>query len=144
MDYQRSDRIAELLVELISDLLRREVRDPRLGRVTITGARVTRDLKLARIFFNVLGGEERDLALAGLHGQDEADLSALSDMPLQIHAVADHFLSKQMSPVAHLGRHAGMPANALDDLFHQRFARTDRGLRRLERLERNQRDFLGR
>jgi ribosome-binding factor A len=66
MDYQRSDRIAELLVELISDLLRREVRDPRLGRVTITGARVTRDLKLARIFFNVLGGEERDLALAGL------------------------------------------------------------------------------
>jgi ribosome-binding factor A len=66
MDYQRSDRIAELLVELISDLLRREVRDPRLGRVTITGAKVTRDLKLARIFFNVLGGEERDLVSAGL------------------------------------------------------------------------------
>jgi ribosome-binding factor A len=66
MDYQRSDRIAELLVELIADLLRREVRDPRLGGVTITGAKVTRDLKLARIFFNVLGGSERELVLAGL------------------------------------------------------------------------------
>jgi ribosome-binding factor A len=67
MDYQRSDRIGDLLIELISDLLSREVRDPRLRRVTITGAKVTKDLKLARIFFNVLGGaDDREVVLAGL------------------------------------------------------------------------------
>jgi ribosome-binding factor A len=67
MDYQRSDRIGDLLVELISELLSREVRDPRLRRVTITGAKVTRDLKLARVFFNVLGGaDDRELVLSGL------------------------------------------------------------------------------
>ena len=67
MEYQRSDRIGDLLVELISELLSREIRDPRVRRVTITGAKVTKDLKLARIFFNVLGGDEdRNHVLAGL------------------------------------------------------------------------------
>ena len=67
MDYQRSDRIADLLVELISELLSREIRDPRVRGVTITGAKLTKDLKLARVYFNLLGGgEERDNVLAGL------------------------------------------------------------------------------
>ena len=67
MEYQRSDRVGDLLVELISELLRREIRDPRVRGVTITGAKVTKDLKLARIYFNVLGGgADRDNVLAGL------------------------------------------------------------------------------
>jgi ribosome-binding factor A len=67
MDYQRSDRIADLLVELISELLSREIRDPRVRGVTITGAKLTKDLKLARVYFNLLGGgEERNNVLAGL------------------------------------------------------------------------------
>ena len=67
MDYQRSDRIADLLVELISELLSREIRDPRVRGVTITGAKLTKDLKLARVYFNLLGGgEERTNVLAGL------------------------------------------------------------------------------
>jgi ribosome-binding factor A len=67
MDYQRSDRVGDLLVELISELLGRELRDPRVRGVTITGAKVTKDLKLARVYFNVLGGaDSRDSVLAGL------------------------------------------------------------------------------
>lgn len=67
MDYQRSDRVGDLLVELISELLSREIRDPRVRRVTITGAKVSKDLKLARIYFNVLGGgEDPHSVLAGL------------------------------------------------------------------------------
>ncbi|HEX2230238.1 MAG TPA: 30S ribosome-binding factor RbfA [Candidatus Binatia bacterium] len=67
MDYQRSDRIADLLVELISELLSREIRDPRVRGVTITGAKLTKDLKLARVYFNLLGGGEgRTNVLAGL------------------------------------------------------------------------------
>jgi ribosome-binding factor A len=67
MEYQRSDRVGDLLVELIAELLSREIRDPRVRGVTITGAKVTKDLKLARVYFNVLGGgDNRDSVLAGL------------------------------------------------------------------------------
>ncbi|HXG52101.1 MAG TPA: 30S ribosome-binding factor RbfA [candidate division Zixibacteria bacterium] len=67
MDYQRADRVGDLLVELISELLRAEVRDPRIREVTITGAKVTRDLRQARIYFTTLGGAaDKDEVLAGL------------------------------------------------------------------------------
>src|SRR5215510_910690 len=58
MDYQRSDRVGDLLVELIADLLRKEIRDPRVGPVTITSAKVSKDLRHARIYFNLFGGRE--------------------------------------------------------------------------------------
>jgi ribosome-binding factor A len=67
MDYQRSDRVGDLLLELISELLRKDVRDPRIGAVTLTGAKVSKDLRHARIYFNLLGGQEsRNDVLAGL------------------------------------------------------------------------------
>jgi ribosome-binding factor A len=67
MDYQRSDRVADLLIELISELLRKEIRDPRIGAVTLTGADVSKDLRHARIYFNLLGRRESQKdVLAGL------------------------------------------------------------------------------
>jgi ribosome-binding factor A len=67
MDYQRADRIGDLLVELISELLSREIRDPRVRGVTITAVKVSKDLKHARVYFNLLGGSgNRESALAGL------------------------------------------------------------------------------
>jgi ribosome-binding factor A len=56
MDYQRAERVGDLLIELISDLIRKEIRDPRLGGVTLTGAKVSKDLRHARIYFSLLGG----------------------------------------------------------------------------------------
>lgn len=66
-EYQRSDRVGDLLVELISELLRKEIRDPRVGAVALTCAKVSKDLKHARIYFNLLGntGGQTE-ALAGL------------------------------------------------------------------------------
>lgn len=51
----------------LSDLLLKEIRDPRLDSVTVMDVRITDDLRLARIYFSVNeGGEERKLgALAG-------------------------------------------------------------------------------
>jgi len=59
MEYQRSDRVADLLLELVSQLLVREVNDPRIGPVTLTGADVSKDLRHAKIYFNLLTGSER-------------------------------------------------------------------------------------
>ena len=59
MDYKRSDRVGDLLLELISELLAREVSDPRIGSVTLTGAEVSKDLRHARIYFRLLGAAEK-------------------------------------------------------------------------------------
>ena len=53
--FKRADRVADLIRKEISDLLHRQVRDPRIGTVTITGVKVTDDLRSARIFFVELG-----------------------------------------------------------------------------------------
>jgi len=67
MDYQRSDRVGDLLLEIVSQLLVREVNDPRIGPVTLTGAEVTKDLKQARIYFSLLAGSEKKAeVIAGL------------------------------------------------------------------------------
>ena len=57
MSSSRRERLAEELRSEISDLLRREIRDPRVGFVTLTGASVSPDLTHARIFVTVLGNE---------------------------------------------------------------------------------------
>ena len=55
MPSTRQRKVQELLVHEISDIIRRELRDPRVGFVTITDAEVTPDLCHAKVFFTVLG-----------------------------------------------------------------------------------------
>ena len=67
MEYQRSDRVGDLILEVIAELLRKDIRDPRVQTVTLTGVKVTKDLRNARVYFNLLGGQDsRTDALAGL------------------------------------------------------------------------------
>jgi len=54
--FSRVDRIGGLIQKTLSDILRREIKDPRLKMITITGVTVTRDLKLARIYFTTFAG----------------------------------------------------------------------------------------
>lgn len=53
-DYKRSDRVGELVKHEISDILRKEAKDPGIGGVTITKVRVSDDLRHAQVFFGVL------------------------------------------------------------------------------------------
>ncbi len=66
MEFQRSDRVGDLLLELLAELLKREIRDPRLQSVNLTAVRVTKDLRQAKVFFNLIGGGDKSEALAGL------------------------------------------------------------------------------
>ena len=67
MDYQRSDRVGDLLLEVISELLRKEIRDPRISQVTLTGVKVSKDLRHAQVYFGLLGRQEsRKEVLSGL------------------------------------------------------------------------------
>jgi ribosome-binding factor A len=67
MEFQRSDRVGDLLLRALADLLTREIRDPRVQSINLTGIKVSKDLRHARIFFSVFGADiNRDDALAGL------------------------------------------------------------------------------
>jgi ribosome-binding factor A len=55
---ERLDRVAEELREVLAEEIQR-LKDPRVGFVTVTGVRVTPDLRKARVFYTVLG-EDRD------------------------------------------------------------------------------------
>jgi ribosome-binding factor A len=54
-DPARVRRHAERVRELVASVLRTQVKDPRLGMITITDARITGDLREATIFYTVLG-----------------------------------------------------------------------------------------
>ena len=54
----RVERIAEQVREEISQMLATEVRDPGVGLVTVTRAKVTGDLSLARIYWTIIGDAE--------------------------------------------------------------------------------------
>lgn len=56
---RRTERINDLLREEISELLRRELKDPRIGGlVTITEVDVSPDLRRAKVFVSVMGSDE--------------------------------------------------------------------------------------
>ena len=64
---RRPEQVAETLRQVIAEALTREVRDPRIGLVTVTGVLVTADLSHARIMVSLPGEEaEKARALEGL------------------------------------------------------------------------------
>ncbi|HVN77536.1 MAG TPA: 30S ribosome-binding factor RbfA [Terriglobia bacterium] len=65
---RRSERVGEMIRLRISTLIIRELRDPRIGMTTVTGVKMSPDLKQARVFVSVLGNEEdRRKSLQGLN-----------------------------------------------------------------------------
>ncbi|MGH7321975.1 MAG: 30S ribosome-binding factor RbfA [Candidatus Rokuibacteriota bacterium] len=59
MQGKRLDRVNQLIKEEISLLLQRELKDPRLGFVTVTDVEVSKDLRTARVYVSVLGTDEQ-------------------------------------------------------------------------------------
>ena len=55
--YARTDRIAEQIQREVAQLLRLDVKDPRVRMITLTGVEVTRDYSHAKVFYTALDGE---------------------------------------------------------------------------------------
>ncbi|OGL45793.1 MAG: ribosome-binding factor A [Candidatus Schekmanbacteria bacterium RBG_16_38_11] len=67
MRYKRIDRINELLHEEVADILFKEIKDPRIGFITITAVETTYDLSHAKVFVSIMGEEkDRELTIQGL------------------------------------------------------------------------------
>ena len=67
MGFKRAQKVGELILEEISNILLREIEDPRIGFVTITHVTVSDDLRYAKVFVSVMGeDEEKKNSLEGL------------------------------------------------------------------------------
>ncbi|MBD1553758.1 30S ribosome-binding factor RbfA [Pseudomonas typographi] len=59
-EYSRTQRIGDQIQRELAQLIRREVKDPRVGLVTITAVDVSRDLGHAKVYITVMGAEGQD------------------------------------------------------------------------------------
>jgi ribosome-binding factor A len=65
--YKRSARVSDQMKEEIADILMRKVRDPRIGFVTVTDVAVSDDLRNAKVYVSILGGERAETLKALEH-----------------------------------------------------------------------------
>jgi ribosome-binding factor A len=72
MNPARTRKLGERIAQIVAEMLDRRIKDPRLGFVTVTEARVTGDLREATVFYTVYGSEadqaETAAALASAAG----------------------------------------------------------------------------
>ena len=63
----RVEKVANAIKEETGSIIQNELRDPRLGFITVMRVELTKDLQLARIYCSVMGGEDKkDKAMEGL------------------------------------------------------------------------------
>ena len=67
-EYSRTQRVADQMQRELALLIQREVRDPRVGMITVTGAEVSRDLAHAKVYVTALQAGRSEEALKGLRG----------------------------------------------------------------------------
>lgn len=67
MSAARLRRVDEAVREVLSEAIAQDLKDPRVGFVTVTAVKTSSDLRHARVFVSVLGDEEaRTATMAGL------------------------------------------------------------------------------
>lgn len=88
----RTEKLGDLIRDEIARLLLRDLKDPRLGFLTITGVEVSPDLRQARVFVSVLGdAAARDASLEALrHGAGYIQKALFRNLRLR-HAVSIRF-----------------------------------------------------
>jgi len=56
--FARSERVSGHIQQVLADILKKNIKDPRLEMATITGVKMSRDLRTARIYFTTSGGKK--------------------------------------------------------------------------------------
>ena len=84
---QRAQRIGDQIQRELADLLRNEVKDPRVGRVTITSVDVTADLAHATVRFTHLAGKEHAAEAVAALGRTAGFLRSALARRLDLYSV---------------------------------------------------------
>lgn len=116
--FSRRDRIAEQIRRELAEIIRLELRDPRVGMISLTEVQVTADYAHAKVFFSSLAGSEQLAALQeGLENASGFLRSELGKrisihMTPQLHFIFDESLERgaqlsklisEAAAISHLG-----------------------------------------
>ena len=63
-DAARARKLEDRIAQIVAEMLERRVKDPRLGFVTVTDARITNDLREATVYYTVYGSAEEQAGTA--------------------------------------------------------------------------------
>ncbi len=84
ISFSRADRVGGLIQEVLSDIIKKNVADPRLRMLTITSVKMSPDLKLARIYYMISGGKNKinaaSKAIQHAHGYIKKKLARQLDL----------------------------------------------------------------
>ncbi|WP_026124512.1 MULTISPECIES: 30S ribosome-binding factor RbfA [Nocardiopsis] len=64
VDAARARKLADRIQKIVAEMLERRIKDPRLGFVTVTDARLTNDLRDATVYYTVFGTDEEKAGTA--------------------------------------------------------------------------------
>src|ERR1039458_10049660 len=97
MDAARARKLGDRIARIVAEMLERRVKDPRLGFVTVTAAKLSNDLREATVFYTVYGSpEERAETAAALASATGLIRAALGHPPgLRTPAPAAVFFSAE-------------------------------------------------
>ncbi|MGA1845345.1 MAG: 30S ribosome-binding factor RbfA [bacterium] len=102
--YKRTNRIGVVIREEIANILRDEVKDPRLGMMSITRVDITQDLRHAHVYVSPFREEDTESILNGLQharGFIQRQL-ALKKMKLRYTPVIDFHIDESIKRSAHI------------------------------------------
>ena len=122
MDYSRSDRVAHLIKRVVAEMLDTEIKDPRIGMVTITDVSVSKDLRTAHIYYSTLGSEEERRA-TGL-GLRQATAFIQRELGHRVRLRYTPAIDFRFDPSMEYGSHI---EKLLHDLEEHRLEHTDEG-----------------
>lgn len=71
-EFSRTQRVSQEMQKEIAIILQREVKDPRIGMVTVSGVEVSRDLAYAKVFVTFLNDSDPNAVRVGLKALHEA------------------------------------------------------------------------
>ncbi|WP_386693276.1 MULTISPECIES: 30S ribosome-binding factor RbfA [unclassified Lonepinella] len=71
-DFKRADRVAQELQKEVAIILQREVKDPRIGMVTVSDVEVSRDLAYAKVFVTFLFDHDEVAIEQGMKALEKA------------------------------------------------------------------------
>src|SRR5256885_16703227 len=86
---QRLRRVADQIQRELSDLLRAELRDPRVGMITLTGVEISPDLAYAKVFFTTLADAESLTTIEAGLDRDAGVLRGQRRMSLRLRATPE-------------------------------------------------------
>jgi ribosome-binding factor A len=86
---QRRRRVADQIQRELSELVRTELKDPRVGMITLTGVEVSPDLAQAKVFYTMLGADEARAQTAEGLKRASGFLRSLLGKRLQVHVTPE-------------------------------------------------------